>query len=358
MTATPYKKPRCRFEVLPDGSIKTDGSVRRKLSGTSIGAVFGTSPFSSPFQTACRLLGLSDQDLSNQPAVHTGVVLESVIIDHNAKVHPDIGEFIPAKDVFGDKTGTHDHWKQDFEDPVFGGHVDGFVSKDGEDYILECKTARDIRTWVDGPPEHYMWQVRLYNHFLTHKDKAYFVLGVVTEKDYKDPYAWTPNDKNCLLFEVDIDQEQTAQAIQSARDWYAEYICQNRTPVPDLNDPRDCELLEHLKAISQPTVELSNMLDRLCTLEAEISDYDAGIQAKRDEAKALRESIKDAMMTNEAPYLVSSSGDWEGTLSKTVRVSYDASRMKADGIDTDKYRIESVTYTFKPKAYKPQKPLN
>ena len=75
---------------------------------------------------------------------------------------------------------------------------------------MEIKTVKSIEHWRGEIPAHYLWQVYLYNHFLTRQDKAYFGIGVVDDRDYKDPDNWQPNSRNCMLVEIKIDRDMVA----------------------------------------------------------------------------------------------------------------------------------------------------
>ena len=201
--------PKVTQYDIEDNRIKTDGVYRQKLTGTGMGGILGVSPYATPFSVTSRLLGVWDEDIGDKPAVKVGRLLEDRILDYIIKRHSDRGNIFKAEELYSERKGNHADWKSDIEDDVFAGHVDGIVSMDGSDYILEVKTARDPSAWLNGPPEHYMLQVMLYNHFITKTTKAYFVLGVVGTEHYSDPNSWIPNSTNCFLFEVNIDREKS-----------------------------------------------------------------------------------------------------------------------------------------------------
>lgn len=201
-----YTPPKCGFMI--DGDrIRADGTHKGRISGTMMAGILGVSPWSSPFTVACDLLGLATEDISSKAVVKAGHALESVVIEYMNAVHPDIGAFVPAEEMFAQREGDHDSWAPDFEDEVFTGHVDGVVmASDGNQYILEVKTSSNMESWLNGVPEYYQWQVGLYNHFITHQDKAYVALGVMNPGALKDPSTWVPSSTNTALFELPIDQ--------------------------------------------------------------------------------------------------------------------------------------------------------
>lgn len=201
-----------QFQIEEDSTgkrVKTDGVYRQKITGTFIAGLLGISPYATPFSITTRLMGVWDEDIGDKPRVKIGKLLEDRILDYIIKRHSDLGNVFKAEELFAERTGNHADWQSDFEDDIFAGHVDGIVSENGSDYILEVKTAGDPSAWLDGPPTHYMLQVMLYNHFITKQTKAYFVLGVVGNEYLNNPNGWIPNSSNCFLFEVNIDREKS-----------------------------------------------------------------------------------------------------------------------------------------------------
>lgn len=239
--------PQCDYRF--DGnSVIADNPVKEKITGTQIGAILGCSPYGSPFTASAKLLGLWGEDISDKPAVRTGVALEGRIIDHIRNTHPS-WSVMSSSDIFAPRTGNHKDWVSDWDDDVFGGHLDGIIAIDGEDYVLEVKTARDLTGWIDHPPEHYLWQVYLYNHFVTKQDKAYIALGVVDQSTYSDPYSWVPSASNTMLFEIPIDQQAVADTIESLRQWYGDSVGKGVTTPYDPDNLLDIEVWNYLNDI-------------------------------------------------------------------------------------------------------------
>lgn len=87
----------------------------------------------------------------------------------------------------------------------------------------------------------------LYNHFLTRQDKAFFGIGVVDDRDYKDPDNWTPNCRNCLLIEIKIDRDMVAAEIEKLRSWRHSFMESLTTDAPDTSNPIDAGLCDHLR---------------------------------------------------------------------------------------------------------------
>lgn len=341
--------PRCRY-LIDNGTIRTHGETVEKISGTSLGAILGKSPYETPFTISTKLLGVWGEDISDKPQVRAGIALEERIIEYQASRHPSLGTFLKAEDIFDPRAGDHSQWRSDFEDDVFSGHVDGIISKDGIDYILEVKTTsrRAIETygtWVNGVPEHYLWQVYLYNHFITKQDRAYFLLGILEERDYANPYGWVPNKDNCRLFEVSIDREMVADKLAGVRKTYCDTI-RRGISLPCTDDPRDQEVMTYLRDISGDSETLMALAEDFKTLKTANKFHLDLNKDNIEKEKELGERIKTIMTT------------WGMTecdgISVTCqrRKTIDFAKAEADGIDLTPYTTEKLIPTIKLKNNK------
>lgn len=336
-----YEAPKCKYTI-SDNRVYTDSERVYHVTGTSIGALLGKSPWETPFTASAKMLGLWSEDLSNKPAVQTGKLLEERVIDYVAAKHPDVGQFLTAGELFAPREGHHEDWESDFEDEDFHGHVDGIVSRDGQDYILEVKTVHreSLSSWVDGIPEHYLWQVYLYNHFITKQDRAYFAIGVVTSETYSNPYGWVPNKENCILIEVPIDMKMVAETIEEVRRIRRSIVTERATLIADLDDPRDRELMVHL-------MDLSHVSDRLMEAAAiyedvmrRIDEAEAQLKPLRDEADTYKARIKDMMTAHSLNKCANL------TLSSRTTEVFDIAKARADGIDTKPYTTTKTIKTL------------
>ena len=341
-----YSPPECGYTV-EGGHIVTDGSVKHKVSGTSMAGILGVSPFNTPFQMACALLGLAKEDISNSPHVKVGIALEEPIIRYAEKVYPEYGTFCSAKEVYQKRVGDHDSWVSDFEDDVFAGHVDGIVFKDdGSDYILEIKTTKNYESWREGVPEYYRLQVSLYDHFITKKGKAYVVLGMVDENTYRDYNTWIPNSKTVAMFEMTVP-EDFEETLSKVRGWYDTYIAQGITPDYNPAIPGDVEMYQHLVGLTRDVDEVKKDVSRYGEVLAKISEGESANQALYDERDYLKVRLKDYL---ECHSLSSLEGDTENggkvVIGVQNRKELDEEAMRNDGIDVDKYRIVKQSKTF------------
>lgn len=342
-----YFPPKCGYKI-EGNRIITDGTVKHKVSGTSMAGILGVSPWSSPFQVACNLLGLAREDISGKPAVGVGNHLEPLIIAYADQVYgPEHGSFLMAEEVYEKREGDHDSWVSDFESEVFAGHVDGIVfAEDGNDYILEIKTSSNLESWKNGVPEYYYWQVALYNEHLCKKDKAYVVLGMVNENTYRDYTSWVPNVNTVAMFEMPIDQEAVRERMEDVAEWYNVYIANGETPEYDPNNPGDVEMYNHLVNLAQDVDEVAELVEQYGNVDEQIAAAEAPyveLYAQRD---VLKDRIKSYLMAHKLNSLDSTNGTFIGKVGTQTRSKLDEDAMRADGIDIEKYRIKTTVKTF------------
>lgn len=343
--ATKYLPPTCGYRIEGD-RIVTDGTVRKKMSGTTLGGILGVSPFSSPFRVACDLLGLAREDISDKPAVKVGQELEPVIISYLSENRKDIGTFTPAEEVFEKREGDHDSWVSDFEDEFFAGHVDGLVNTSEGFHILEIKTSTNLKSWSDGVPEYYAKQVMLYNHFLTGKDKAYVALGMVNQQTYANPLSWYPNEGNVALFEMTIDDEEFDRDLDTVSAWYTEFILNNTTPEYNPDDPKDVEMFNHLKMLAKDVDDVRALIDEYgmtITSIAELEEENNLLYAKRD---SLKEQLKEYLDVHALSELVSAKDGYTAKITTSVRKTLDKNKVKEAGLNPEDYMKETVSKTF------------
>lgn len=303
-----------------------------KVTGTAMGGILGLSPWDTPFSVACRLLRIFREDIDDKPAVKAGKALEGPIIEHmNARGY----KVIPAEDIFDKREGAHDEWGHDFDDPIFGGHVDG-ITEDGD--IVEVKTTSNPEPWLNGIPEHYWLQASLYAKFMG-ASKVIFAVGVLGKDDTSNPYAWVPSEDTCFIFETglhpDIDRH-----VDYIRGWYADYIAEGITPEPDLGNEIDCAII---KALDAQLGDPSALLDELETIEARLKEF----KALKDRADEIKEQVLLHMDYRGLSVVEGASKDY--TLTETTRTAVDTDRLKADGL------YETYSKTTKSKSLKAKK---
>lgn len=343
-----YLPPKCGFAIQGD-HIVTDGTVRGKVTGTMMAGILGCSPWSSPFSVACRLLGLAEEDIGDKPAVKAGRALERRVLESAQGLYGDLEGLmlVPAEEIYAKREGDHASWVSDFDDPIFAGHVDGVVfDENGTDYILEIKTSGNIDAWADGVPEYYWWQVALYNRFITKRDHAYVVRGMVTDEERRRPEKWEGSPENVRMYVVRMDDLKMDAGIEEICKWYEQYIEKGVTPAPDPTRPGDVELFEHLQNLADTEEAQAVMVARIAALDAEIKAREEGMKPLYDARDMLRGTVKDWMSAHDVEELRSADGGFKAVVRKQVRASVDQSLMMAAGIDPTPYMVEKVTNVF------------
>ena len=352
-----YKEPKCAFTLNGD-HVETDATFRKKVTGSSIAGILNVSPFNTPFKEACNLLGVCKEDLDGKPAIEIGKALEETIIEYLGERYPEYGMFVPCKDIpeFEKRKGDHDTWGSDFDDEIFGGHVDGIVyDQDLNDYILEIKTTSNYKSWENGVPEYYKLQVELYNHFLTKKDKAYVAVALVGGVTKATVSEWTPTDENVFLFQMPINMAEFEKTLAEVKHWYEDYIVQGVTPPIDPLSKSDVEMWKHLVTISQPASSIQEDIDDLEKIEESLKEKELEMKDLTNTRENLRKRIKDYMIANKEDNLPTTSGKFAAVISESRKRSIDPELMEEDGLDPEKYTVTKVTKTL---SFKPVKEDN
>ena len=357
--ARKYKAPQVAFSLV-GSHVETDGKFGKKMSGSTLAGIFGLSPFNTPFQQACNLMGICKEDLDGKQAIEIGKALEGKIIEYLGERYPEKGLFVPAEAMFGEKEGDHDQWKSDFEDPWFAGRMDGMVfdskyndidKRDG--YILEIKTTSNYESWANGVPDYYAIQVELYNHFLpTPKRKAYVAVCLVDDATRKDTSTWKGDDDNVFLFELKISETKVKKKLAEAIKWYKKYVVAGITPDFDLANKGDRDMWEHLVNITSSTGSIQDNIDRLEALEEEIAEKEEAMKSLTTERETLRARIKDYMTTNHMAAMATTSHKYVAQITESKRKSIDTKLMEKDGIDPAKYTVVKTVQTFTLKPLK------
>ena len=347
-----YLPPKTGYQI--EGShIRSDGKIKGKVTGTMMGGILGCSPWSSPFQVACTLLGLASKDISGKPAVKAGQALEGTVIEYMGEHYPEVGLFVPAEEIYEKREGDHDAWASDFDDEYFAGHVDGIVmSPSGENYILEVKTSSNMDSWASGVPIYYFWQVALYNHFVTQKDKAYVALGIMDPEALKDPSTWNPGENNTALIPLELDQDMIAQTLDKVREWYDTYIANGITPDYDPTNIKDVELYNHLMNLTDTVENMGIMISQLAEVKSILEEKEAETAPLRELEENLKSRLKEYMDCHDLTELESDHGPYRAVLTTSVRKKIDPEKIRSAGLDPADFTIETITKSFTLKEIK------
>ena len=206
-----------------------------KVTGTQMSGILNMNPWQTPFSTSVRMMRLFNEDISDKPSVHAGTVIEPKILDYIGAVHGD--------EVFEKREGDHESWASDFQDDVFGGHVDGFMP-DGS--IVEIKTSSRPQDWNKQIPIHYHIQASLYAEFFK-ADRIIFAVGFTDKDTLSNPDGFVPDKNNTIVVETG-KIEGFDKMLKDAEEFYRRFILNGVTPIPDATNPIDRQIMNYLDA--------------------------------------------------------------------------------------------------------------
>ena len=206
-----------------------------KVTGTQMSGILNMNPWQTPFSTSVRMMRLFNEDISDKPSVHAGTVIEPKILDYIGAVHGD--------EVFEKREGDHESWASDFQDDIFGGHVDGFMP-DGS--IVEIKTSSRPQDWNKQIPIHYHIQASLYAEFFK-ADRIIFAVGFTDKDTLSNPDGFVPDKNNTIVVETG-KIEGFDKMLKDAEEFYRRFILNGVTPIPDATNPIDRQIMNYLDA--------------------------------------------------------------------------------------------------------------
>ena len=284
-----------------------------RVTGTYISGILGQNPWQTPFSVAARMLRLFNEDISDKPSVHAGIVMEPKILDYIGALHGD--------EIFEKRTGDHETWVSDFEDPIFGGHIDGLMP-DGS--LVEIKTSSRPQDWDGKIPVHYHMQASLYAHFLK-TDRIVFGVGFTDRETLNNPEGWVPDKTNTIKVETTV-MDGFDGMLEEAERIYRDTVLMDRTPVPDMSNPIDVQIVAYLDAQLWADNEV-------CGKMSEVRD----LTDKADELKRITDSIEEikTLFSLYMDYNNVSNLEYDGiTVSRGTykRTSIDSNLLKKDGL--------------------------
>lgn len=157
---------RRTYETLrPEGRDEWLRLRREGVGGSDVAAIMGISPWAGPYTVWAEKLGLAEpEDISGNPRVEWGTILEPTIVERVALAHPEL-----------EVRGNAGHMvMRSLARPWALATVDAMATdpETGERVVVEAKTAHypsskgwgDPADGADGVPAHYLCQVA---HYLT-----------------------------------------------------------------------------------------------------------------------------------------------------------------------------------------------
>ncbi|VEU76970.1 MAGa7180 family putative nuclease [Mycoplasmopsis columbina] len=224
--------PQYHYQLLDDTKIM---QRFKKFGGSSIGNIFQTDAFKSPFLAFCFIARLNLPPLQMK-YINAGVALEPKVIEFlQQKFQNDEIKHIEAAEV------GYDYFKND---RIIGGVPDGLIPS--RKLVLELKAVGKKKrdAWRAGNlPEDYKKQAQLYAYLLGYD--YYSIVGTfLEENDYYD-YDNVDFEKQTDMFTFKVNKEMAQDDINEVKKFWTNYTQLGISPVYRL--PRDNDQVEYLK---------------------------------------------------------------------------------------------------------------
>lgn len=273
-----------------DGMLEQEWlELRRKgLGGSDVATAMGLSPWKSPMQLYLEKTGEIDPEPLTSEVVYWGTVLESVIADRFAELHPELTVEEPKQML------AHSDY------PFMLANLDRVViTSDGKQGVLEVKTTSATQSdkWKDdNVPIHYVLQVQ---HYLavTGYDFAY-IACLIGGQNYVERY-------------IERDEELIAQLIDKESEFWN--CVETKTPPAWDGSEASWQILRSLypRAEKGKTVELpKDLVDTMKEfkeLEDRSKEYEAVLKDINKARDARKQVIVEAMADAEVGLL----GQWQ-----------------------------------------------
>lgn len=170
------------------GSTEWHDLRRQGIGGSEIGVIAGLNKWQSAYTLWATKTGQIQEDYTDNDAMLWGRILEPVILDRFATLHPEL-DVTPGD---GQYRNIDNPWQ--FANP------DGFFQAvDGTRGIIEVKTAMYEEDWVNGVPKTYMAQIQWYLRVFGYK------VGYVVVLFHGNKYAEYPVEFDSFASDADVD---------------------------------------------------------------------------------------------------------------------------------------------------------
>ena len=227
------------------------GAPRTTLGASEVAAIFGFSPWVSPFALWARLHGLTEKEEENAETLR-GHILEPAIREWYGKKlgvklrkGPEYGETPWSREDAPWQAARPDsYWWQSEENPI---------------NLLEIKTARDWHDWADGVPVYYKMQV-LWQQWVC----AGTLYGPPAETHVVCYSPMNDEIREYILTYDEQAQRRAAQLSKLATEWWDRHIVGGEPVVIDAHASTR-EAIRQMyarptKEYLQPTPELASLV--------------------------------------------------------------------------------------------------
>ena len=289
------------------------------IGSSSIGAILGLSPWSSPWDVWARAHGLTES--SSSAATQRGHILEPAIGAHYAhlnNVQIEKGPEYEAAPIIGPEEWMH-------------ARPDFFVKSEDGRWLLEIKSTRKFdHKWgmsgSNGVPPYYaaqcIWQM------------------AVTDDERCDLAAFATMNDEYRCFKIHRDSSVESKMIDYVRDWYDRHIREGKPPEVDGSTACSRSLAKLFEQESKEFIEPSETHLDLAMELKEVRRMSAELDDKK---RMLENKIKEEIGT---AYGISGVATWSQS---KPRSRFDRASFEADHPDLAKnyVKIGEPTRTFR-----------
>ena len=140
--------------------------------------------------------------------------------------------------------------------------------------------------------------------------------------------------------------------LQRVKEWHT--VLKNTFTTPDYDhlNPRDVEMYTHLATLSSGAESIRSLIDQYFELDQEEKLHESAIKEKVKRKDGIKVKIKDWFDSHSVEELDSLSGVCYATMTVKETEFIDPEKLKADGIDPNKYKSIKQTKTFTVKKKK------
>jgi len=289
------------------------------IGSSSIGAILGLSPWSSPWDVWARAHGLSGS--SSSAATQRGHILEPAIGAHYAhlnNVEIKKGPEYEAKPIIGPEPWMH-------------ARPDFFVKSDSGKWLLEIKSTRKFD---------YRWGLAGTNNVPPYYAAQCIWQMAVTDDDRCDLAAFATMSDEYRSFNIYRDADVESKILDYVRDWYDKHIRGGKPPEIDGSTACSKSLAKLFEQESKTFIEPSE--DQL-QLAEDLKQTRSLLADLEKQKKEFENKIKEQIGT---AYGISGVATWSQSKPRT---RFDRSSFESDHPElAKKYLIEGdPTRTFR-----------
>lgn len=231
----------------------------KKITGTRFGAVLNKNPWNTPFKCWCDMTHVYEEPFKETKYTNAGKIIEPKQAEFMKSVY-GMNNLKTPTDIFGEDY-FNTTYGDFFPDNVYFGGMWDFILCDNAipTAVLEMKTTKNKKAWVNEPPEYYTLQSALYAYLLK-VDTVYLVVSFLKEDDYEQPENFVPTIDNTEVFCFSLQEKYfnfEGVYIMPAINWYNTHIIGRVSP-PYTN--KDKDILEILRNNLQSESSIEDMI--------------------------------------------------------------------------------------------------